>query len=430
MKRLYLQVYLAFLGVVLLFAALMALAWWLLPDDDREVRQLDGLAALLAESLPVQAAPEALQRKLAELGERFDADLTLRAADGTALAAPASHCDVPASSGQSASGWQRGRGGPSMALHFPDGRWLLVKFHRRHRGGGLLLALLALAAAVALGAYPLARRITRRLERLQMRVEALGAGDLQARVEVEGRDEVAELARSFNRAAERIGQLVGGHKTLLAHVSHELRTPLARMRMALELLPGDERPELKDRLAKDIAELDGLIGELLLASRLDALDGLAHAEAVDLLALAAEEAAEHGAEVEGEPVTIAGDPRLLRRLLRNLLENARRHAGDRPGGEHPVEITVKRAPAGARVSVADRGPGVPEAERERIFEPFYRLPGARETGEGVGLGLALVRQIAQRHGGTVRCVARDGGGSVFEVELAAGKLQVVGNAVL
>jgi signal transduction histidine kinase len=252
---------------------------------------------------------------------------------------------------------------------------------------------------------------------LQTRVEALGAGDLQARVEVEGRDEVAELARSFNRAAMRIGQLVGGHKTLLAHVSHELRTPLARMRMALELLPGDERPELRTRLAKDIAELDDLIGEVLLASRLDTLDGLAHTEEVDLLALAAEEAAEHGAEVVGEPATIVGDPRLLRRLLRNLLENARRHAG-----EHPVEVTVERTPVGARVSVADHGAGVPEAERERIFEPFYRLAGARETGAGVGLGLALVRQIAQRHGGAVRCLAREGGGTVFEVELAAGKL--------
>ena len=416
MKRLYLQVYLAFLGVVLLFAALMALAWWLLADDDRQARQLDGLAALLAESLPVQAPPEVLRHRLVQLGDQFDADLTLRAADGTALAAQGEELSPPATS-QSTSGWQHGRGGPNMALHFSDGRWLLVKFHRRHRGGGLLVALVALAAAVGLGAYPLARRITRRLERLQTRVEALGAGDLQARVEVEGRDEVAELARSFNRAAARIGQLVAAHKTLLAHVSHELRSPLARMRMALELLPGEERPELKAGLTRDIAELDGLIDELLLASRLDTLDALAHTEEVDLLALAAEETAEHGAEVTGEPVTIAGDPRLLRRLLRNLLDNARRH-----GGEHPVDVAVARTPGGARIRVADRGPGVPEAERERIFEPFYRLAGARETGAGVGLGLALVRQIAQRHGGTVRCMARDGGGTVFEVELAAGKL--------
>ena len=247
MRRLYLQVYLAFLGVVLLFAALMALAWWLLPDDGREERQLDGLAALLAESLPMQAPADVLQRRLVELAARFDADLTLRAPDGALLAAAGEPLG-PASTGRTASGWLRGRGGPSMALHLPDGRWLLVKFLHRHRGAGLLLALLALAAAVGLGAYPLARRITRRLERLQVRVDALGAGDLEARVEVEGRDEVAELARSFNRAAARIGQLVAGQKTLLAHVSHELRSPLARMRMALELLPGDERPELKARL--------------------------------------------------------------------------------------------------------------------------------------------------------------------------------------
>lgn len=415
MKRLYLQVYLAFLGVVVLFAALMALAWWLLPDDGREERQLDGLAALLAESLPEQAPADVLQGRLADLAARFDADLTLRAPAGAMLAVSGEPLG-PAAIGQGGSGWQRGRGGPSMALHFPDGRWLLVKFHRRHRGGGLLLALVALAAAVGLGAYPLARRITRRLERLQTRVDALGAGDLGARVEVEGRDEVAELARSFNRAAARIGQLVAGQKTLLAHVSHELRTPLARMRVALELLPGDERSELKSRFAKDIAELDGLIGELLLASRLDTLDGLIQTEEVDLLALAAEEAAEYSAEVAGESVTIRGDPRLLRRLLRNLLENAHRYAGGLP-----VEVTVRSAPAGAQIRVADQGPGVPEAERERIFEPFYRLAGARETGAGVGLGLALVRQIAQRHGGTARCAARDGGGTVFEVELARGK---------
>lgn len=413
MKRLYLQVYLAFLGVVLLFAALLALAWWLLPDDGRESRQLDGLASLIGESLPEQAQPGALEARLAELAASFGADLTLRAADGTLLAAAGPPVESPARA-RAASGWLRGRGGgPNLALHLEDGRWLLVKFHRAHRGRGLLLALLALAAAVGVGAYPLARRITRRLERLQSRVDALAAGDLEARVEVEGRDEVAELARSFNRAAARIGQLVSSQKTLLAHVSHELRTPLARMRVALELLPGDQRPELRTRLAKDIAELDGLIGELLLAGRLDAQAGPVHSEEVDLLALAAEEALEYGAEVSGEPVTVRGDPRLLRRLVRNLLENARRHAAGLP-----ARVTVRRAHGGVQVQVADQGPGVPEAERERIFEPFYRLAGARETGEGAGLGLALVRQIAQRHGGTARCTARAGGGTVFEVDLA------------
>jgi signal transduction histidine kinase len=278
----------------------------------------------------------------------------------------------------------------------------------------LPLALLTLLLAVA--TYPVARRITRRLERLRARVDELGRGDLAARVEVEGGDEVADLARSFNRAAERIAGLVAAQRRLLAGASHELRSPLARLRVAVELLAADDRPELRERISRDIAELDELIDELLLASRLDAGAAPPPREEVDLLGLLAEEAARAGAEVEGEPVLIQGDPRMLRRLVRNLLDNARRH-----GGGSPVEASVLRLEhAGARLSVADRGPGVPEAERERIFEPFYRPPGTAESPDGgVGLGLALVRQIARHHGGEARCLPRQGGGTCFEVDLAA-----------
>jgi signal transduction histidine kinase len=172
-------------------------------------------------------------------------------------------------------------------------------------------------------------------------------------------------------------------------------------------------PALKAGAERDLAELDALIGELLEASRLEA-QGAARAEEVDLLALVAEEAARIGADVEGAPIVLRGDARLLRRLTRNLLENARRH-----GKGSPVEARVgKDGAAGARLSIADRGPGVPEPERERIFEPFYRPPGGAEAGEGYGLGLALVRQIARAHGGDVRCRPREGGGTVFEVTLA------------
>jgi signal transduction histidine kinase len=280
------------------------------------------------------------------------------------------------------------------------------------------VALGLLAVAIAIGAYPVVRRITRRLERLHTRVEALGAGDLTARVEVEGCDEVASLARSFNQAVDRIERLVQAQRTMLAGASHELRSPLARMRMAIELLAGADRPELRARLSQDIAELDALIGELLLASRLDTLEPLARTEDLDLLALLAEEGARTGAEVSGASVCIQGDARMLRRLMRNLLENAQRYAAGSPIEASVVPLT----PMGACLRVADRGPGVPEPERERIFEPFYRPTGLRERGDGgVGLGLALVRQIARHHGGEVRCLPRAGGGTCFEVTLRTGQ---------
>jgi signal transduction histidine kinase len=209
---------------------------------------------------------------------------------------------------------------------------------------------------------------------------------------------------------------VTAQRTLLASASHELRTPLTRIRVAIELLGGEERPELRDRVSKDIAELDELIGELLLASRLARLEELEQTSEVDLLALLAEEGARTGAEVSGEPLRIQADPRMLRRLVRNLLENARRY-----GAGSTVEASVlPLGEAGARLRVADRGPGVPEAERERVFEPFYRPGGARESADGVGLGLALVRQIARHHAGDARCLAREGGGTCVEVDLRAG----------
>jgi signal transduction histidine kinase len=413
MRRLYLQIYLTFVGILLLFGLLVLIAWWLIPGDEQDRRSLDGMAALVGEVLPASGSPTLeLQAKVDGLAHQFNADITLRTAEG-ALLAHAGEPLPPAPPGRTASGWVRSPGGPMIALALPDGRWVLARWHRHHYPYGLLGALLLLAAAIAIGAYPVVRRITGRLERLQARVDALGAGELRARVQVEGCDEVAELARSFNRAAERIERLVNAQKTVLAGASHELRSPLTRMRMAVELLPGTDRPELRALLAKDIEELDALIGELLLASRLDALDHLGHTEEVDLLALLAEEAARTGAEVSGEAVVIHGDARMLRRLMRNLLENARRHAVGAP-----VEASVySPAPGEARLVVADRGPGVAESERERIFEPFYRSPGAKESDGGVGLGLSLVRQIARRHGGEVRYVPREGGGSVFEVDL-------------
>jgi signal transduction histidine kinase len=279
-----------------------------------------------------------------------------------------------------------------------------------------LMAVVALA--VALGSYPIVRRLTKRLERVQQGVERWGQGDLTVRVPADGQDEAAQLARRFNQAAERVEALVGTHKSLLANASHELRSPLARIRVALELMGDQASPQLQQEISRNIGELDALIDEILLASRLDArADEVGASEPVDLVGLAAEEASRTGAELtvrEGTgDATVHGVARLLRRLLRNLLENAARHGGSE------VRLQIGRSPQaeGFEIRVSDSGPGVPESERERIFEPFYRLGGASERDGGVGLGLALVRQIAQRHGGTVHCEPAEGGGACFMVNL-------------
>jgi signal transduction histidine kinase len=416
MRRLYLQIYGAFLGILLLFGLLVCVTWFLAAPSPQGQRVLDGVGALLGELLPGADRPgEELQTAVERLGRLFPARLTVRGANGTVLATVGDPLPAPPLQ-WSHSGWMPSRGaGPTVALLLPDGRWAVARIQHPPHTMGWLVVLGLLMVAIAIGVYPIARRLTRRLERLQRRVEALGAGELQARVEVEGHDEVAHLARSFNRAADRIARLVTAQRSILAGASHELRSPLARMRMAVELLPEDVRPELRSRLAHDIAELDALIGELLLASRLDASAHLETVEAVDVLALLAEEGARVGAEVSGDPVCLQGDPRMLRRLIRNLLENARRYAAG-----SPIEASVTRSAGGAQLCVADRGPGVPAQERERIFEPFYRPPGRRDHSDGgVGLGLALVRQIARHHGGEVRCLPRAGGGTCFEVDLHA-----------
>ena len=297
---------------------------------------------------------------------------------------------------------------------------------------GFVWMLMLVGLAVALGTYPLIRRLTKRLNTLQSGVEQWGQGDLSTRVKVSGNDEVAFLAERFNTAASRIEALVGSHKSLLANASHELRSPLTRIKMGLELMHGSQSEaalqRLKDEISRNINELDQLIAEILLASRLDSAQAdVGTFETVDLTGLAAEECAKSGAELQvlsESAIAVQGVPKLLRRLMRNLLENASRYAmkSTAAASVEPVVLTLAIDGVGdaktAVLRVTDHGPGVPKELRERIFEPFYRAPGASERDGGVGLGLALVKSIAQRHGGSVRCeAAASGQGACFVVTL-------------
>ncbi|MFH1434296.1 MAG: HAMP domain-containing sensor histidine kinase [Pseudomonadota bacterium] len=298
----------------------------------------------------------------------------------------------------------------------------------------LFIASLVMAVAATIGCYPISRHITRRLETLRKGVEKLEAGDLSTRVEVKGRDEVAVLTASFNRAAKWIERLVKSQKRILASSSHELRSPLARIRVSSEMIKdlsgqsgGSPESEAKLRekvrelalnAIEDVEELEKLVDDILLATRLETMDEPETVEPVDVFELLKREAKRSGARVDGSSVTIVVSPAMVARLIRNLLENAGRY------GEGP-EVEASLDPLGGGddgvvIRIADRGPGVPEDDRERIFEPFYRLPAHRKLkgkGKGVGLGLALVRQIAAFHSGEVKYVAREGGGSIFEVTL-------------
>jgi signal transduction histidine kinase len=340
-----------------------------------------------------------------------------------------------------------GMGGPPSLTD--ENRWFRPPF-------GFVWMLMLVGLAVALGTYPLIRRLTKRLNTLQSGVEQWGQGDLSTRVKVSGNDEVAFLAERFNTAASRIEALVGSHKSLLANASHELRSPLTRIKMGLELMTptvgtdvsalppeganflrggssGNSAAQLifdkhKDEINRNINELDQLIAEILLASRLDSSQAdVGTFETVDLTGLAAEECAKSGAELQvlsESAIAVQGVPKLLRRLMRNLLENANRYAIKNTAASSAESVVLTLAIEGvgdsktAVLRVTDHGPGVPAELRERIFEPFYRAPGASERDGGVGLGLALVKSIAQRHGGSVRCeAAASGQGACFVVIL-------------
>ena len=418
-RHLYLRIWLAVVGVVTLSMLVVGWAWratvehHAAPPAPREWVVLNAQGEVLDST--TRAGPGAPLV--------FDVPLP----DGQTLALQVQRSGERAGERPRASAMQGMPGMPGVGSG-PDGR---VPHHLRKempwwaKPSGFFWMLGLIGLAVALGLYPVVRRLTQRLEGLQRGVQRWGEGDLSVRMPVQGDDEVADLSERFNAAAERIEGLMAAQKSLLANASHELRSPLARIRMGLELVDGPRADAALQRrtraeILRNMAELDQLIDEILLASRLNAKEAdIGTVEAVDLVGLCAEECARVGARFDVREglaqLEVPGVAKLLRRMVRNLLENARRYGASVQTDE--VVLRLQTSPEGVVLSVSDRGPGVPEAWRQRIFEPFFRLPGASEQVGGVGLGLSLVKSIAERHGGSAECLTQPGGGAVFVVKL-------------
>lgn len=445
MHRLYLKIYLAVLASLVLFVLLVGLTlklikWGEPAATNHEIESV--VTELAGEVLPVDISEARLQTLLNRWHARFNADLAVYSGDGALLGRAGQQLlDAPteAMKAESREGdiWVRGgRLGPQMMVALPGDRFLLAIDGTGSRGWrsgtkGILfiVGLLSLVGvAVAIAAWPLSRRLTRRVEKLQASVEQFGQGNLSSRSEVRGCDEVAQLASSFNDSADHIEKLVAGQRTLLANASHELRSPLARIRMAAELMTGaarkqrghDEDDPTAVELLRNVAELDDLVDEILLASRLDVaaatrVDRSTWAP-LDLGGILAEEAVRAGLTPRVVSVPFVGDARLLRRLVRNLVENALRY-GVQGDAAQDISVDISTNNNEVTLTVCDRGPGIPDDERTKIFDAFYRVRGASERSGGVGLGLSLVRQIAAHHNGQVRCVPRNGSGACFVVTL-------------
>ena len=416
-RRLFWKVYLTLLSSLITVAVLIGGFWWLVGEAPRDPWGSFRLHLTDPATAGQESVPGAIATSLTQLGHELDADISIYGKDGILNASHGKTIALPLEEGDTSNHTGPGPG-RVIRVDLPDGRIVLTRLRPPPRDAGrrILTIVLIVVGGVGLAAFPMTARLTRQLERLRGGVARWGAGSLSTRLDDTGSDEVAQVARTFNSAAERVEALLLSQRVLLANASHELRSPLARLRVANEILLDQPTADTQAEILRNLMEIDQLVDEILLASRLDhAGSTLVLKDIVDLLGLVAEEAVRADATFAGTRLEIRGDTTLLRRLIRNLLENAAKH------GRPPVHVAVTRHKDFARIIVSDHGQGIAAEDRERIFEPFYRPAGRSEIQGGWGLGLSLVRQIAIGHGGNVACEAEAGGGSRFVVKLALGQ---------
>lgn len=397
-KSFFLQVLIVSLFGLTLFAVLASLAWNAIGDEQFNQGLFERSSALVELLLPPATAPFADQQEaVVRVAGRLAFDATLFDPTGQLIAANSVPSPWVAPKIDPGS-WQSMDGQRRWLTVLEDGRVLVIGLDRAALPNETFAATLTfglLAIVISGFLYPITRRVTRRLETLQQDVDQIGPDNLSARVTVDGNDEIAKLARSFNKSTETIEELVNRQRLLLANASHELRTPLARIRMGIELLGKKNTQSRRDGLRQDIQELDALIDDLITMARFDADPSKDGWETLDLLDLAREEVRPStDCTVYGVSAFVEGDRRMLQHLLRNLVDNAQLH------GRAPIEVYVRAEAEGALLSVRDGGSGIPEGEQSKVIEPFFRGQG-KQNDTGYGLGLSLVARIAKAHNATI-----------------------------
>ena len=302
-----------------------------------------------------------------------------------------------------------------LGVRQPDGRWTVIQrkpsfgLSDWQRRLAIWFALSGLAMAPV--AWVFARRLTKPIQVFADAAERLGRDPGAPPLEVKGPAEIGVAARAFNEMQERLRRYVEDRTAMVGAIAHDLRTPLTRLRFRIEALPEDQRR----KYASDLDQMEEMITATLAFVRDATRPGeRTPLELSSLVESLCDEMAETGAATEvepGEKVILEGDPLALRRLIANLLENAVKFGGR-------ARARVFADAGNAVVEIDDDGPGIPPADTEKVFEPFYRREPSRsrQTG-GIGLGLAVVRSIARGHGGDVSLVNRAGGGLTARVQL-------------
>lgn len=300
---------------------------------------------------------------------------------------------------------------PVILRRSPDGQYSFFVILQRGRFISWFLQPemhLAILVLVALLCYAFARYLTVPVRDLQKAVQQFGQGNLSARAESRRKDELGQLARTFNQMADRIVTLLSAERRLLLDISHEIRSPLARLSVAVELArSGDDYEKHLTRIQREADRLNALVGGLLQVTRAEGDTARMRSERVALDQLLQEVASDVTIEAEQKncrfdlrlsPAEVPGDSELIRRAFENVIRNAVRYAPE----DTAIEICMEKRPNKVAVTIRDFGPGVPDEHRERIFDPFYRVDTDRDRlSGGAGLGLSIARRAVELHGGTI-----------------------------